>query len=88
MSVLRIEAVIDCDGCGARFRVSLDGAASRSGRVGKWAMFEVAEDALRGGVDFLGYIPERKPFDGPKFTGMDGDQHLCPVCATDGIPEE
>lgn len=80
MSIKRITATIDCDCCGSRFIIELDEAASKSGRVGKWTMYDVAEDCLRGGINFREYVPARKPFNKPQFTSMSGDQHLCPDC--------
>lgn len=80
MSVKRITATIDCDHCGSRFTIEIDEASSKSGRVGRWSMFDIVEDSLRNGLNFLEYIPPRKPFDKPQFTGMYHDQHLCPDC--------
>jgi hypothetical protein len=48
MSVVRIEAVIACDGCGSKFMVDVDAAYKPPQG---WSMWDVAQDAVRGGLD-------------------------------------
>lgn len=48
MSVSRIEAIIACDGCGAKFTADVDAAYKPPQG---WSMWDVAQDAVRGGND-------------------------------------
>lgn len=70
MTLHRIEAIIDCDGCGHRFSVELDGGYQPP--VG-WALYEVAMDAVRGG-SFRGTIGDKG------ITSVQADLALCPNC--------
>lgn len=45
MSVLSVTAAIECDECGAHFRVDVDTARRTDG----WSVHDYAEDAVRGG---------------------------------------
>jgi len=47
MSVLGIEALIECDSCGARFRVEMEASYTPPAACSLW---DVAQDAVRGGV--------------------------------------
>jgi hypothetical protein len=68
MSVHRIEAVIDCDGCGHRFSVELDPAYKPK----CWSLWDCAVDGVRGGQ--RGTIGDRG------HTSVQGGLCLCPVC--------
>jgi hypothetical protein len=84
MSLDSIRAHISCDGCGAKFSVGMDPAHDRLPIVdGKqWALFDLAEDAVRGVVEV------HAKTDGS--TSVQGGKMLCPACTSivDGFVTE
>lgn len=66
MSLIRVEAVFSCDECGKQISTMLD--ESYKPPVG-WSVFDVAEDALRGGGGSLAEL-----------TSVVGNEHLCSEC--------
>ena len=69
MSVNTITASIQCDDCGKNFRVSLDESARTPEG---WTLFELAEDAVRGGVSTVDPIGQS--------TSVQDGMMLCPTC--------
>jgi transcription elongation factor Elf1 len=67
MSLVNIRATFDCDICGKRFSVELDPATSTTEMP---TVFDLAVDACRGSVGYQGP-------DGPGFSCVDGDKHVC-----------
>ena len=87
MSLIKIVATFECDGCSRKFLVGMDPA----GKIpGHWTLFEAAQDWLRGGA-FDGYVNERY-----KTVSLCGGEvlngkHYCPSCAdkiVTNLPEE
>jgi hypothetical protein len=79
MSVVKIEAVIACDGCGRELRLELDPANKPPSG---WALFDCAEDAVRGSVGAMA---------GPNSSSVQGGLMLCGICTRkidDAIPED
>ena len=79
MSVISIKSAIECDGCGARFAVDHDPAYKPPSG---WSLWDVAEDAVRGG-----HVDGASIFDG-SCSVQDG-QTLCIPCtqkADEGAP--
>jgi hypothetical protein len=70
MTLHRIEAILDCDGCGHRFSVELDGGYEPPKG---WALYEVAEDACRAGT-------ARGTIGMKGVTSVQGGLMLCPNC--------
>jgi hypothetical protein len=69
MGLRRVEALIDCDGCGTEFSVELDHAEVRTDS----SIYDVVVDAVEDGMQ-RGTI-------GPKgLTSYHCDMMLCPVC--------
>lgn len=69
MSIAIILATITCDGCGKQFKVELDPAYTPPP---KWSLFDVAEDAVRGGHIHQGGITD--------FCSVQDDKMLCTPC--------
>lgn len=70
MSVLRIVASIECEGCGCLFKIEIDPADKCDG----WSVFDYAKDAVRGSNGIIDW-------DGKSiFTSVEDDKMLCPNC--------
>jgi hypothetical protein len=68
--LLNIKAKFKCDECGNEFIVTIDPACEPPAG---WTVFEVAEDAVRGGVT---YEDER----GGDVSSVQNELHLCSQC--------
>lgn len=72
--LIEIQAKFSCDDCGTEFSVTVDPALVMP--TG-WSVFDVAEDAVRGG---FGYEDAHEPRS--SYVGMvEDDRHLCGRCA-------
>lgn len=80
MAVVSIQSEIACDECGSRFKVDHDLAYKPPSG---WSLFEVAEDAVRGG-----YAAGKSIFDG-SCSVQDGSM-LCIPCtrSADATPSD
>jgi len=85
MSVVSIQSVVSCDNCGATFKVDHDPAYCPPEG---WSLFDVAEDAVRGG-----YVHGSSIFDGS--CSVQNGSMLCIPCtraadraAVPGGPQE
>jgi hypothetical protein len=72
LSLIHIRAHFDCDECGKQFSV---GIAADYVPPEKWSMFDVAEDSVRGSVDY-----EEKGWDGGLCSSVQNNKHLCKDC--------
>ena len=68
--IINIKAEFACDNCGTVFHVGLDPAYQAPAT---WTTFEVAEDAVRGGID---YEAEGHDF----VSSVQDGKHLCGIC--------
>jgi hypothetical protein len=77
MSIAVIRATFNCDGCGKQFRVDVDPARRAWER--RQAVFDIAEDAIRGGTAADG-----------GFCSVQAEMHLCGECTAvaDNIGDE
>lgn len=83
MSLIHIRAHFECDECGKQFSV---GIAADYVPPAKWSMFDVAEDSVRGSLDY-----EEKGWDGGLCSSVQNEKHLCKDCtkkADEESPEE
>lgn len=72
--LVEIQAKFSCDDCGTEFLVTMDPAYNPPEG---WSVFDVAEDAVRGG---LGYEDAHEPRSA--YVGMvEDNRHLCGRCA-------
>lgn len=74
MSVLKVEAAIECEGCGHHFKVDVDtGGSIPEG----WDLMDVIKDSVRGGhiVDSM-----------ESCCSVQNDKMLCAVCT--GLEDE
>lgn len=67
----RIEAVFRCDHCASAFSVEIDPATTLPV---EWTPFDIAEDAIRGGL--------RGTIGKSGNVSVQGGKHLCPDCTT------
>lgn len=74
MSLVKITAVFDCDGCGGQFAVGLD--ASEAPPDG-WTLFDYAGDSVRGAVDYEALTLN---CEGGDICSAQDDKHLCSRC--------
>lgn len=81
MPVIAIRAYIECDACGQSFSVAID--ESSTVPTG-WCMWDVAQDAVRGGVDY------REPSGTPllAFSAVEQEKMLCFQCAVEDLAAE
>lgn len=81
MTIRTIRATVGCDGCGKDFLVEMDPAASNTARIGKWTLFDLVEDYIRGGVNFIRYVKDTRSGKEPGVrTALIDGLHLCPRC--------
>lgn len=66
MSIRHVEATWECDGCATVLHTRMDPSHMRPKG---WALFDEAEDAIRGGLCFEGGL-----------VSVQGGRHLCPKC--------
>lgn len=67
MSIIKVRATVECDGCGKQFHSELADLASEV-QAG-WSLHELAEDYVRGGNCDEGGV-----------SSVQADMHLCPPC--------
>jgi hypothetical protein len=72
MSVIRIRAHIKCDECGAQFSVGMDPSYEPPA---KWSLWDVAEDAVRGSVQY-----EDKLWQYGLVSSVQDGKMLCKAC--------
>jgi hypothetical protein len=74
MSVLQVEAAIECEGCGAHFRVKVE----TGGNIPRgWDMMDVVKNAVRGGHTIT---PKGQVVDLAASCSVQDDKMLCPKC--------
>lgn len=78
--IIAIKAKFACDQCGEEFSVSIDPASI--GAPG-WSVFEIAEDAIRGGIGY----EDGAPHEPGKVGAVEGNRHLCKECANEDSQE-
>lgn len=69
----KVQAHFVCDTCSKAFAVRIDSAVRP--RAG-WSVFEIAEDAIRAGLDY----EDENPIPGG-FGAVDNGNHYCVQCA-------
>lgn len=74
MTLHRIEAIFDCDGCGHRFSTEIDPAYVLRDRNGLVTLYDVAVDSVRDGL--------RGTVGMKGITSVQGGLCLCPACTT------
>lgn len=76
MSLIEVRAEFLCDGCGRPFSVHVD--APYVPPAG-WSVFEIAEDAARGSIDYQG---PNNPDGTLGASSVQGERHLCGLCTS------
>lgn len=74
MALIEIRAEFRCDSCRRTFSVAIDPAPPVPEG---WSMFEKAEDALRGSLDYKGPYDDNGTLGA---TSFQNDMHLCGPC--------
>lgn len=82
MSVIKIRAHIECDECGAQFSVGMDPSDKP---VKDWCLWDMAEDAVRGSVQY-----EDKIWQYGLVSSVQDGKMLCKDCTekADARPDE
>lgn len=73
--IVEIEAKFSCDECGTEFFASIDPAIVPAAG---WSMFDVAEDAVRGGIGYYDGFDDHPH--GAPIGSVDDGRHLCARC--------
>jgi hypothetical protein len=79
--IIDILAKYQCDICGAIFTVELDPAYVPPTIM---CMFDIAEDAVRGSLEYRSQKPEDKPY---LSCSVNKTKHLCGMCSYEADKE-
>lgn len=79
--IVDIKAKFSCDECGTEFIVSIDPPYEPPAG---WSMFDVAEDAIRGGQDYEDGHEPQSDYIG----SVQDDRHLCGRCTRKADQED
>ena len=74
--LVEIKAKFECDSCGIKFTVKIDPAWKSPIN---WSLYEVAEDAIRGGQAYEDEADYPHCF---RFGSVRDNKHLCALCSS------